>query len=88
MNYVNKTFPQFAGRDTRIHWLRSGACSAEELVGLQIHRFNREDGMEAEWDFNAGIFSNSELQQRAARDFEDSLEFGLNDPDAPLKQFF
>lgn len=87
VNYVNKTFPDFAGRETRINWLRSGSCTAEELIGLQFHRFNKGDGMEAEWDFNGGIFSDEEVKARAATDFEAGLEFGLANPDAPIRTF-
>lgn len=87
VNFVNKTFPDFAGRPTRVTWLQSGAYLAQEFVGLQIQHFNREDGMTAEWDFNQGIFGTERRREMAMQDFENAVSFGLENPDAPLSAY-
>ena len=85
VNYVNKTFPRFAGFPTHVDWLRSGFCSSEELLGLQIHRFNGGEGMELEWDFNAGVFDDERIKSKAIEGFDRILEYGLDNPAAPLE---
>ena len=88
INFVNTSFPKFAGRDTAITWMQSGSYLAQEAMGLQIHHFNEGDGMTAEWDFNLGIFDSEERRKRAMVDFEEAMEFGLGDPDATLREFW
>ncbi len=86
INFVNKTFPRFAGRKAGITWLQSGSYLAQEFVGLQIHHFNEGDGMTAEWDFNLGIFDSEARRETAMSDFEQAMRFGLASPDAPLAE--
>ncbi len=88
INFVNKTFPTFAGRQANITWLQSGSYLAQEFVGLQVHHFNKGDGMTAEWDFNTGIFNSPERREMVMKDFENALRSGLEQPEAPLKRFF
>ena len=88
INFVNRSFPQFAGRTTNIMWLQSGSYLAQEFVGLQIHPFNKGDGMTAEWDFNLGIFQNAEVREKAMQEFENALRFGLESSDRQLSEFF
>ena len=88
INFVNTSFPKFAGRDTKITWMQSGSYLSQECVGLQVHHFNEGDGMTAEWDFNLGIFETQERRDRAMLDFEQAMEYGLRDPDALLKGFW
>ena len=87
INFVNKTFPTFGGFPTKVTWLQSGAYLVQEFFGTQIQQFNEGAGMMAEWDFNLGIFETDERRERAMRDFEDAIEFGLANPDAPLSDF-
>ena len=87
INFVNKTFPEFAGNATKVTWLQAGAYLAKAFVGIQIHRFNAGDGMTVEWDFNLGIFGTEDRQETAMRDFETAIEFGLSNPDSPLEDF-
>lgn len=87
INYVNKTFPTFAGIPVTATWLHAGAYTPNAFVGIQIQRFNQADGMTAEWDFNQGIFGTEERRQTAMRDFEEAIEFGLANPNARLKDF-
>ncbi|MBT8080395.1 MAG: hypothetical protein KJO31_17585 [Gammaproteobacteria bacterium] len=86
-NYVNKTFPDFAGAATKITWLQAGAYMANAFMGTQVHRFNTGGALTVEWDFNLGIFDTPERQETAMRDFEEAIEFGLAGPDAALKEF-
>ncbi|MBT8079029.1 MAG: hypothetical protein KJO31_10685 [Gammaproteobacteria bacterium] len=88
VNYVNKTFPDFAGRRTHVHWLRSGRCSAEELIGLQLHRFNGGDGLEAEWDFNLGMFPDAANRDQFGSDFEQAIKSGIENPDTALERLW
>ncbi|MBT8080248.1 MAG: hypothetical protein KJO31_16835 [Gammaproteobacteria bacterium] len=87
INFVNKTFPPFAGIPTTVTWLQSGSYLAQEFVGIQIQQFNAGPGLTAEWDFNLGIFDTEERRQRAMSDFEQAMDFGLRNPDAPLRDF-
>ena len=68
--------------------MQSGSYLAQECVGLQIHQFNKGDGMTAEWDFNKGIFDTSERRDVAMSDFEQAMEFGLRGPDALLVEYW
>lgn len=88
INFVNKTFPMFAGRNASITWLQSGSYLAQEFVGLQVHHFNKGDGMTAEWDFNTGIFNSPERREMAMKDFEEALVSGLEQPQALLSRLF
>jgi hypothetical protein len=88
INFVNRTFPLFAGRATTITWLQSGSYLAQEFIGLQIHPFNKGDGMTAEWDFNLGIFRDPDQRETAMQDFESALLFGMEHSDRPLAEFF
>ena len=88
INFVNTSFPKFAGRDTAITWMQSGSYLSQESLGLQIHHFNEGDGMTAEWDFNLGIFDSEDRREKAMVDFEEAMEFGLRDPDALLNGFW
>lgn len=88
INFVNKTFPTFGGREASITWLQSGSYLAQEFVGLQVHQFNKGDGMTAEWDFNTGIFSTPERREMAMKDFEQALVSGLEQPQVLLNRLF
>jgi hypothetical protein len=88
INYVNKTFPKFAGRPIGVTWLHSDTYLANAPVGLQIQRFNTGEGMTAEWDFNKGIFGTDERRETAMADFEEAMDFGLENPDFLLSEYF
>ncbi len=88
INFVNKSFPLFAERNTQITWLQSGSYLAQEAVGLQIHHFNQGEGMTAEWDFNLGVFGTEDRRNTAMVDFEEAMEYGLSRPNELLAGFW
>ena len=41
--------------------------------------------MELEWDFNAGVFDDERIKSKAIEGFDRILEYGLDNPAAPLE---
>ncbi len=85
LNYINATFPDFAGLATRSEWIHSGHGDASHDLRVQVQDFDDDDEFVVHLDLATDRFSPS---QRAliCRHFVTFVDSVLARPSAPLQE--
>jgi non-ribosomal peptide synthetase component F len=83
LNFVNVTFPPFAGTQPEVEWVHSGYGDRDHALRLQIHDFNATGSYKLHFDFNTHVFT-AEQRAFAVQHFLRMLDAFLEDRDQPL----
>ncbi len=68
LNFVNVTFPPFAGLQPEVEWVHSGYGDRDHALRLQIHDFNGTGSYKLHFDFNTHVFT-AEQRELAVQHF-------------------
>ncbi len=83
LNYLNTSFPKFAGRDMRSNWIHSGFGDERHHLRLQVHDLDEQGVFELYFDFNSDLFDPA-LRKAAIEHFLSLLDALIEDPSAPI----
>lgn len=84
LNFVNVTFPPFAGIQPRVEWVHSGYGDRDHALRLQIHDFNATGSYELHFDFNTQVFT-TEQRALAVQHFLRVVDAFIEDRGMPIQ---
>lgn len=78
LNYINVSFPDFAGMPVKVDWLHGGYGDSNHSFRLQVHDFDAAGSFMLHFDFNCNIFD-EERRERAIRHFLQLVDVFIED---------
>jgi amino acid adenylation domain-containing protein len=83
LNFVNVTFPPFAGMQPEVEWVHSGYGDRDHALRLQIHDFNGSGSYKLHFDFNTQVFTEAQ-RELAIQHFLRVVDAFLDDREQPI----
>lgn len=84
LNFVNVTFPPFAGMQPEVEWVHSGYGDRDHALRLQIHDFNGTGSYKLHFDFNTQVFTEPQ-RELAIQHFLRVVDAFLDNREQPLQ---
>ncbi len=85
LNFVNVTFPPFAGMQPEVEWVHSGYGDRDHALRLQVHDFNGTGSYKLHFDFNTHIFTEPQ-RQLAIQQFLRVVDAFLENREQPINR--
>lgn len=85
LNFVNVTFPAFAGMPAQVDWVHAGYGDTNHALRLQVHDFNGTGNYKLHFDFNCNVF-NHQQRELAIQHFLSVVDAFITDRSQPLNR--